>query len=87
MPMDRDDIDRRGAPRYDADAVHAQLRRTAEELDDRPVAGAERAAREMLEKLDTLQAELDRLLRGLEATAARLSASQPRPDGEAGPGR
>jgi hypothetical protein len=65
----------------DHETVHARLRHVAEELDDRPIAVAERGARELLGKLDTLQSELERLQRGLEATAGRLSA---RPDG---PGR
>jgi hypothetical protein len=65
----------------DHDSVHAQLRRVAEELDDRPAAAADRGARELLGKLDTLHAELERLQDGLQATADRLAA---RPDGPAG---
>ena len=65
----------------DHESVHERLREVAEELDDRPVAAAERGARELMGKLDTLHAELERLQRGLEATADRLAA---RPDG---PGR
>ena len=64
----------------DHDSVHAQLRRVAEELDDGPAAGADDGARELLGKLDTLQAELERLQDGLQATADRLAA---RPDGPA----
>ena len=64
----------------DHDSVHAQLRSTAEELDDRPAATAERGARDLLGKLDTLHAELERLQDGLQATADRLAA---RPDGPA----
>jgi hypothetical protein len=65
----------------DHDSVHSRLRRVAEELDDQPPAAAERGARELLGKLDTLQAELERLQDGLQATADRLAS---RPDG---PGR
>ena len=65
----------------DHDSVHAQLRSAAEELDDGPAATAERGARELLGKLDTLHAELERLQDGLQAAADRLAA---RPDG---PGR
>ena len=61
----------------DHDSVHAHLRRVAEELGDPP---ADRGARELLGKLDTLQAELERLQDGLQATADRLAA---RPDGPA----
>jgi hypothetical protein len=64
----------------DHDSVHAQLRRAAEDLDDRPAATADRGAREPLGKRDTLQAELERLQDGLQATADRLAA---RPDGPA----
>ena len=56
MRMERDEIERR-APGGGPEAVHARLRATAELLDDRPGAGVERAAREMLGRLDTLQAE------------------------------
>ena len=63
----------------DEDSVHAHLRRVAEELDDRPAAGAERGARELLGKLDTLHAELERLQDGLQATADRLAARPDRP--------
>ena len=79
-PMDPDQI-QRYAVSDGSEAVHAQLRRTAELLDARPDAGVERAAPEMLGRLDT-QLELDRLLRGLEA-----GASLPSADGEAGTGR
>ena len=86
MRMERDEIERR-APGGGPEAVHARLRATAELLDDRPGAGVERAAREMLGRLDTLQAELDRLLQGLERTAEQLGTSVPRGDGDAGAGR
>ena len=62
----------------DHDSVHERLRDVAAELDDRPVAVAERGARELLGRLDTLQAELERLAQGLEAAAERLIT---RPDG------
>ena len=65
----------------DHESVHERLRVVAAELEDRPGASAERGARELLGKLDTLQTELERLQRGLEATADRLAAG---PDG---PGR
>jgi hypothetical protein len=84
--MEPDEIERR-APGGGPEAVHARLRATAELLDDRPEAGVERAAREMLGRLDTLQAELDRLLHGLEQTAEQPGASVPRGDGDAGTGR
>ena len=58
----------------------AQLRRAAEELEDGPPAAAGRGARDLLGKLDTLHAELERLQDGLQATADRLAA---RPDGPA----
>jgi hypothetical protein len=83
--MDRDDIERR-PPGHGHAAVHEQLRRAAELLDDRPDAGVERAAREMLGRLDTLQGELDRLLRGLDHTAEQLGPL-PRSDAEPGAGR
>ena len=63
----------------DDDSVHAQLRSAAEELDDGPAATAERGARELLGKLDTLHAELERLQDGLQATADRLAARPDRP--------
>ena len=86
MRMDRDDIERR-PPGHGPEAVHEQLRRAAELFDDRPAAEVERAAQEMLGRLDTLQGELDRLLQGLERTAEPLGASLPRSDGEPGAGR
>ena len=86
MRMDRDDIERR-PPGHGPDAVHERLRRAAELLDVRPAAGAERAAQEMLGRLDTLQGELDRLLRGLDRTTEQPGASLPRCDGEPGAGR
>ena len=64
----------------DHESVHERLREVAEELDDRPVAPVGRGARELLGKLDTLHAELERLQDGLQATADRLAA---RPDGPA----
>jgi len=63
----------------DHDSVHAQLRSAAEELDDDPAATAERGARDLLGKLDTLHAELERLQDGLQATADRLAARPDRP--------
>ena len=87
MRMDRDDIERRPPGHgHGHEAVHEQLRRAAELLDDRPDAGVERAAREMLGRLDTLQGELDRLLRGLDHTAEQLGPL-PRSDAEPGAGR
>ena len=62
----------------DHESVHERLRHVAADLHDGPVAVADRGARELLVKLDALQIELERLQRGLEATADRLTA---RPDG------
>jgi hypothetical protein len=63
----------------DHESVHERLRDAAAELDDRPAAVAERGARELLGRLDTLQAELERLAHGLEAAAERLIAGPDRP--------
>jgi DivIVA domain-containing protein len=76
--MERDDIERNDFPPaargYDPAAVDAHLRSVADELDRRPpVEHMEDAAKGMLEKLDRLQGELDRLLGGLKATADTLS--------------
>ena len=66
--------------------ARAPAARCAAELDDRPAATAERGARELLGKLDTLQAELERLQGGLEATADRLrGAAATGPADEHGP--
>ena len=64
--------------RMDHQSVHERLRQVAADLEDGPAGTAERGARELLGKLDALQAELERLQRGLEGAAHRLAA---RPDG------
>jgi hypothetical protein len=61
--MDRDDIERHDLPPAaqgdNRESVHAHLRGIADGLDDRPTAAVERAARDTLARLDTLQAELE----------------------------
>jgi DivIVA domain-containing protein len=76
--MERDEIERKDFPAaqrgYDPASVDAHLRSVADELDRRPpVEQVEDAAKGMLDKLDRLQTELDRLLGGLKATAETLS--------------
>jgi DivIVA domain-containing protein len=78
--MDRDEIERKDFPAaqrgYDPASVDAHLRSVADELDRRPpVDHVEDAAKSMLDKLDRLQTELDRLLGGLKATADTLSGT------------
>jgi hypothetical protein len=78
--MDRD----HDVPRYDPAGVDAHLRRVADALDRRPER-VEESAQAMLDKLDRLQRELDRLLGGLKSTAETLAAvapSAPPPAGE-----
>jgi DivIVA domain-containing protein len=76
--MERDEIERKDFPAaergYDPASVDAHLRSVADELDSRPpVEHVEDAAKGMLDKLEKLQTELDRLLGGLKATAETLS--------------
>jgi DivIVA domain-containing protein len=77
--MDRHEIERHDFPEasrgYDPASVHAHLRRVADDLDRRPASPVEDAAKDMLEKLDRLQTELDRLLGGLKSTAESLSGT------------
>ena len=64
----------------DHDSVPAPRGRAAVLRAAGPAAAAGRGARDLLGKLDTLHAELERLQDGLQATADRLAA---RPDGPA----
>jgi len=83
--MDRDEIERQDFPAarrgYDPTAVDAHLRHVADEFDavgrqrSCPSLAEGASTKGMLDKLDRLEGELDRLLAGLKSTAETLAGS------------